>query len=405
MAIDYVSLFGLGTYTIALFMGTYYCMIADPSKSKLSHLLKIVLPHKIKSVVRSIAGERVVTLLEWLSTRFLAILYMIVVFGSWMCIFIGTYPWIDLYVSEGRIASYHKYLGYLVFLACIGSWRMASTVSPGIITEDTLEQFENYPYDGILFIKNRICPTTNLRKLARSKFDRFTHVHVSKFDHFCGWLHNAIGEQNYRWFLLFLLIHVGMCAYGTCILGNLFLLEVERHELWSQTFFNRNTGEEFAATYYVVFHYLFQRHKMQSGLFLLLAAMTIVLVGFLSYHVWIASRGMTTNETVKWTQVRKWYRIELRRYQQAVNNNNANNGSVVGSSSGTKDDDDEDNTVHPGPEPKNIYNLGLVENWKDIFFPRSLRSEAIKRVKRVPTTITPSTANTTTVNTNKPKAS
>jgi hypothetical protein len=42
---------------------------------------------------------------------------------------------------------------------------------------------------------------------------------VARFDHFCGWLNNAVGEQNYKWFLLFLAVHCFMLSYATYILG------------------------------------------------------------------------------------------------------------------------------------------------------------------------------------------
>jgi hypothetical protein len=42
----------------------------------------------------------------------------------------------------------------------------------------------------------------------------------------------------------------------------------------------------------------------------------------------------------------------------------------------------EEKIIHPGPMPKNIYNNGFVENWRDIFYPRSMRPEAIDRHRR-----------------------
>jgi hypothetical protein len=70
-----------------------------------------------------------------------------------------------------------------------------------------------YPFDGLLYEPRR-CPTMRLISPARSKFCRVTNRRVARFDHFCGWMNNSIGENNYRFFLAFLAWHVLLCLYG-----------------------------------------------------------------------------------------------------------------------------------------------------------------------------------------------
>ena len=73
-------------------------------------------------------------------------------------------------------------------------------------------------YDNVHFLPNKICSTAKVRKVARSKFCTTTWCNVARFDHFCPWINNAIGEENYRIFLLFLCCHALFLCYGAvCI--------------------------------------------------------------------------------------------------------------------------------------------------------------------------------------------
>jgi len=405
-------------------------MIANPSKSRLSYLLTIYLPYWIKtSVLYKLFGKTVTTwIIQNIGNRLLSLFYLVMVLGSWSVIFFYTYPWIDeasAASSENShtISQNHKYIGYVVFLACTISWYVASQSSPGVITSDNIEVYNVYPYDGLMFVEGRICPTTNILKLARSKYDRYTSQHISKFDHYCGWIQNPVGERNYRWFLLFLLIQVGMCLYGSYVLGYLLLVhEVQKYNLYGRTFFHRVTGEEFLATTQIVLQYLFHKYQLQSCVFLLLGIASLTLLPFLLWHCYIASCGTTTNESVKWKQVHKWYNIELQRYHENEYNNtkednssNKNDGdddyvmitkdnndntitakdtaermtntTLVRDDAMEEENDDNDVTsktiFHPGPKPKNIYNYGFIQNWKDIFYPRSIQKEkTLQQTKR-----------------------
>jgi palmitoyltransferase ZDHHC4 len=366
----------LGSYLMMLMFFTYACIIADTRKSRLAFLFQIVLPAKCSNLSKKILGESIFDFLTGSEDRFLNWLYICIVFSSWIVIFVYTYPWID--ASDGYIPSYHKFLGYGTFLSCVASWRLAATKSPGIITAQTIERYDNYPYDGNLYIRGRICPTVGIPKIARSKFDRITGVHVAKFDHFCGWLGNSIGEENYRWFLLFLFIHTGMLCYGTVLVVALFKHEIEKNQLWDMMYVDGFTGEQRKATSFIVFQYIFLRHRLHMALLFMFAALSIVLFGFLLFHIWITSRGMTTNEAFKWKKIRKSYRLQLLQYEDQIEKRrlmkNAHPNDINGSAKGLANVETKE-VNHPGPMPQNIYNGGILSNWMDVFFPRSISSK------------------------------
>lgn len=209
-----------------------------------------------------------------------------------------------------------------------------------------------------------------------------------------------------------------MCSYGTIIVYRLFRGEVQDRQLYEVTFFDRVSGSEFKATTWVVLQYLFHQYTYESGVLAVMAVMSIALTGFLGYHIYITCLGMTTNEHVKWGQVKKWHEKEVKKYQAYLEkqkehtpqsttaSTESNNNKEVAHQSrpvigdgdvtctgGTADpsvdsNDNDPNSAKdsaqesemvmedPGPMPKNIYNRGLVENWKEVFFPMSLQRKA-----------------------------
>lgn len=381
---------GVALYVAFLATTAYYCAFADPEESPLAKLLTKTIPEKCWQGMKKMFGPRSLSVIEFFMDRALIIFYCFIIFGSWSIIFSYIYQWAD---HQEYLPHYHKYIGYMVFGACIMSWRQASNTSPGIITATNIERYDHFPYDDIMFVAGQMCPTRNIRRLARSKFDRIKYKeNVARFDHYCGWVHNTIGEENYRWFLLFLLVHVLMCAYGTYTVSKLFYGEILDKKLLTVTFFDRYTGEEIHATKWIIFQYLFNRHLLESAVFSVMVVMSVALGMFLLYHVWLTSRGLTTNESYKWDQVKRWYHQELNQYNKAVKKGEisiakekqtsrkptiSDSGDVTCVSGGdferipTKEGSDK--VVHPGPPPKNIYNRGIVENWKEVIFPLSLR--------------------------------
>jgi hypothetical protein len=117
--------------------------------------------------------------------------------------------------------------------------------------------------------------------------------------------------------------------------------------------------------------------------------------------------GQTTNENSKWSDVRDWHRRQKNRHKKAikegkVQRKKTDNATIQAtvetplikddadvtctpgtsstslsseSRSGKSDDDDVD--FDPGPMPKNRYDRGFLENWKEVIFPISLRKDAV----------------------------
>ena len=304
-------------------------------------------------------------------------IYCLAVFGSWTIVFIEVYP---LCRQSSHLADYHTYIGYAVFAICVSSWRFACGVDPGNITEQTLQKYDVYPYDDFLY-SNKVCPTLKIRKLARSKFDKYSDRHIPRFDHHCGWLNQPVGELNYRWFLFFLLVHVGMCVYGTTVSYILLRGELEDEPGFFQT---KLVMMAWKYVWIVV-------------AFLLMLTMCFVLGAFFAFHLWLTAKNMTTNEYYKWKEIKAWHKDATAKYQRALRTGaiRADGGKTMASGmtyyqirnksterdeekSSSGDDAKDGIIINPGPMKVNAYDHGIIANFAEVLFPRALRKERQK---------------------------
>lgn len=386
----------IGIYAILLVLFIYVFFYADPHESKLAFFVTETIPRKTWGVLQRLLPDHVLNGVQFFIDRFLMIFYLAIFYGCWSIVWFFVYPIVD---QQDYVRSYHKVIGMFFFAACMISWRYASSTSPGIITASNIHRYSHFPYDNVLFVP-QTCKTTSIIRPARSKFDRHRyHGNVPRFDHFCGWVYNTVGEENYRFFLVFLLMHFVACGYGGIIIASIFYGHLLKVNLLEAVFVDRFTGQEVPATKFLLFQYLFDRFALQCAVGILMGVMSIALGLFLGYHIWLTSRGMTTNESFKWDDVRKWHKFELNRYNDAVKQGllvsdsklqfkaslqekDVTCMSVAPDVNSEKKRDEEEVQMnaavkHPGPEPKNIYNRGFVENWKEVIFPISLRTKTI----------------------------
>jgi hypothetical protein len=90
------------------------------------------------------------------------LIYLVVVLGSWSIVFSYGYPEIE---KSTHVPSYHRRIGYAVFVACMTSWHYACHVRPGNVTATTIPLFDHYEYDSVLY-NDRLCPTLKIRKFS-----------------------------------------------------------------------------------------------------------------------------------------------------------------------------------------------------------------------------------------------
>ena len=295
-------------------------------------------------------------------------LYITLVYGTWCIIFAKVFP---LCASDNAILPYWSTVGMgaVLFVACVVSYVVAKFSSPGVITSETIAKYDNYPYDNVLYVQQAtddetvvavVCPTTGIvKKLARSKYDKYKHLqHIPRYDHYCGWLHQAIGEENYRYFITFLFIHTFMCWYGFVavyitiwnIVHNGFVSNGNSATAGSTT--TNTTVVGLDAT-------MFSVNVLKSILWFdgyitvaltVLFVMSFLLTTFLGFHCFLICNGMTTNEYYKWKS------IQVTTFEK----------DEEAASSDPK-------RVSTMRRANNFYHIGILGNFYEVLYPRCQR--------------------------------
>ena len=370
----------LAVYVFLVIPVGYFIFVADPSESPTTRFLTGDLPNNCQKVLERCLNGRIYSTLHFLfADSVFYTLYWFIYGTLWTVIFSHVYPWQD---RLDCVSSYHRYIGYAVCLSLALTWHLASSTSPGLITASDFRRFDHSPYDGLLFVKGRICKTRDIPRLPRSKFDRFKYKeNVARYDHFCSWLDNAIGEENYRFFLLFLVVHLVACVYGIVMVGLLFQGEITADNLFEEVFVDQFSGAEMKGNRLKVYKVICNRHLLEIAVVFMLTAALIPLGMMLFTNVKNTSAGMTYNESEKWKKVAMWHREEMECCKDDKRNATVTSDVADVLADELKSCKDKvEALARAGIQPVNIYDNGFMENWMAVLFPLSLRKGRVLSV-------------------------
>ena len=210
------------------------------------------------------------------------------------------------------------YYGIIGIIICHISFYIACTEGPGIINNHNINCFNYHKYDNLMYVNNNICKTCNIIKPSRSKHCNLCGYCVPIFDHHCVWLNQCIGELNYKYFLLFLIIHVIFFTYGSYVIGGVIISEIYERNLFNSIFIESSTRIEMKATYSIIGRYLISKNIILFSVFLFCIIMDIAIFSFLCYHIWLISRGCTTNESYKWSNIKRVHKRLTASYNEYI---------------------------------------------------------------------------------------
>lgn len=250
------------------------------------------------------------------------------------------------------------------FLAHVGitlyGFRRVSSRDPGAITAQNVEQYANlFPYDNFIFEK-KYCETCKIDRPARSKHCSICKRCVSRFDHHCAWINTDVGLHNIREFLIFLFLTASLTAYAAWM-----IFYIEKGILVANKLLDYTYQDAAGATKTLSWGYLFQVLVVHTapvvGLGMFCVVVTIVLLAFLFYHLWLIKDNTTTNETFKWKDLR----YELKMQEEWKKAAEAQGRKV----------DPKQLRPYTAKDLRNIYNRGFIANFREALLPHSLQAD------------------------------
>lgn len=263
-------------------------------------------------------------------------------------------------MQQGRGTSF---LGIILFTLLNWSYTTAVFSDPGSTLSSTYNSYSAIPAEEdarhALLTSLTAKSTGELRfckKCQTRKPDRCHHCSscrrcVLKMDHHCPWLATCVGFRNYKAFLLFLIY---VCLF--CYLCFAVALEWLLRDMMSQGPFD----ETFAPVNNILL-------AVVSGIF------GLVLTGFTGWHIYLASRNMTTIESMEKTRYLTPSKKEEDTRNYIVGSNNAELVDHIIQAPGvTRPEEGEETTTYSPPtEPPTNANISpaqksLRRNYSDL---------------------------------------
>ncbi|KAF2102696.1 zf-DHHC-domain-containing protein [Rhizodiscina lignyota] len=215
----------------------------------------------------------------------LTFIYGLTSWAAWVEVGIGLRPEKALWTGY-----FSSFLGLALYLLLNSSYTIAVFTDPGspLNTKDgyshlATEESGNHPYTSFTVKSTgdiRFCKKCECKKPDRTHHCSTCKRCVLKMDHHCPWLATCVGLHNYKPFLLFLIY--------TCLFCWL-CFAATASWLWSEVLSDNQFTETLMPVNYILLCVL-------SGI------IGLVLTGFTGWHIWLASVGRTTIESLEKTR-------------------------------------------------------------------------------------------------------
>jgi hypothetical protein len=152
------------------------------------------------------------------------IFFLSLYFGLLVEYYLSIYPLLDAEFPHPRAM---KLVSFIVTPWPLVLFVALQLADPGeIVSTNVLSYLDRYPADGCLYTD---CFHEGSPIVPRSRFCGRTHRWIAKYDHYCPWVAQPIGERTCRVFLLFLVCCLAISAVGLIGFSMFFWRRIEMY--------------------------------------------------------------------------------------------------------------------------------------------------------------------------------
>jgi hypothetical protein len=198
--------------------------------------------------------------------------------------------------------------------------------NPGTITAANVDRYlQLYPYDSLLYHPAK-CARLLIPAVPRSRYCPYTEMRIARYDHYCPWVAQAIGEKTLRLYVLFLFFNLSTFSYYFVVSAQL---------LWSHVATVSHKVQWTRSRSHNVLKWLsivLADQSVVCGICIFYFILSIALLSVLAKQSYLISKNVTSAELAR-------YRVERVGVGQ------------------------QDSKFH------NCYDKGISMNWFDVIFP------------------------------------
>ncbi|EGR28486.1 hypothetical protein IMG5_174400 [Ichthyophthirius multifiliis] len=301
----------------------YIIFCADPNSNsilgKLNRLLFRIIPqiynkHKFGKLI--ILVDICVNFFNYLcytNHPLVQIFYLLISVGGFILYWIYG---LNVHFPNSQVSDIHIVTLPIVAIVSFYTYYLICAVPPGQITQQNVKEYvKKYQpfYDQILYDKKNTCSTCKILKPARSKHCKICNICVPKFDHHCIWVRQCVGQNNYKYFLLFIGSHAFFTVYGFiagafCIYGIIF-----DRNLHNAVFTIPGSNQYYESSWIIIIQvliyfyniniyilqFIFFKETVFVFMIILCFIMGLALSIFFFYHLSLVKANTTSGEKMK----------------------------------------------------------------------------------------------------------